>query len=82
MVSDNDSAVSGSQVLTPASTCQSEAEGDDVRRDAPPAVYLMGCNEATHGLADSLMSMVAHRAGVVAASILERPGSAKIAAHA
>lgn len=82
VVSDNDSAVSGSQVLTPASTCQSEAEGDDARHGAPPAVYLMGCNEATHGLADSLMSMVAHRAGVVAASILERPGNVKTAADA
>lgn len=48
-------------------------------RPAPPsgraqgAVYVFGSNEATHGLADSLMSMVAHRAGVVAASLLENP---------
>lgn len=45
--------------------------GDPMGRCGAPAnVYLFGCNEYTHGLSDSLMSMVAHRAGVVSASLL------------
>ncbi|KAI3625952.1 hypothetical protein CBS9595_001313 [Malassezia furfur] len=40
------------------------------RPGAPANVYVFGCNEYTHGLSDSLMSMVAHRAGVVSASLL------------
>mgnify|MGYP001759189097 FL=1 len=34
------------------------------------AVFVFGSNESTHGLSDSLMSMVAHRAGIVTASLL------------
>ncbi|KAK0553201.1 hypothetical protein OC861_001204 [Tilletia horrida] len=35
-----------------------------------PNVYLMGCNEATHGLSDSLLSIVAWRAGEITDSLL------------
>ena len=37
------------------------------------AVYVFGSNERTHGLSDSLMSMVAHRAAIVSASLLVAP---------
>ncbi|WFD21742.1 taxifolin 8-monooxygenase [Malassezia equina] len=58
----------------------SVARGAPDARDpepAPPteaprdgAVFVFGSNESTHGLSDSLMSMVAHRAGIVTASLL------------
>ncbi|WFD05055.1 taxifolin 8-monooxygenase [Malassezia vespertilionis] len=40
------------------------------RPQAPCNLYVFGCNEHTHGLSDSLMSMVAHRANVVSASLM------------
>jgi len=39
---------------------------------ARPNLYLMGCNEATHGLSDSLLSIVAFRAGEITQSLIER----------
>ncbi|WFD29451.1 taxifolin 8-monooxygenase [Malassezia sp. CBS 17886] len=41
-------------------------------RTRSPAVYVFGCNEYTHGLSDSLMSIVAHRAGIVSTALLAR----------
>ena len=35
-------------------------------------VYVMGCNESTHGLSDSLLSISAHRAGEIAKSLFAR----------
>ncbi|KAN0064565.1 PAK-related GC kinase Sid1 [Thecaphora frezii] len=37
-----------------------------------PSLYVLGGNEATHGLSDSLLSICAHRAGELTASLLER----------
>jgi L-ornithine N5-oxygenase len=37
---------------------------------AAAACYLQGVNEATHGIADSLLSMIAHRAADITADIL------------
>ena len=37
-----------------------------------PGLYVLGGNEATHGLSDSLLSIVAHRAGELTTSLLER----------
>lgn len=56
----------------------------DVRRDygvefadgalQPDAgVWLQGCNESTHGLSDSLLSILAHRGGEMVTSIFGRP---------
>ncbi|HET7017302.1 MAG TPA: SidA/IucD/PvdA family monooxygenase [Streptosporangiaceae bacterium] len=45
--------------------------------DCEAAVYLQGVNETTHGIADSLLSVVAVRAGEIVADILaHRTGSA------
>ncbi|TKY86410.1 hypothetical protein EX895_004559 [Sporisorium graminicola] len=37
-----------------------------------PSLYVLGGNEATHGLSDSLLSIVAHRAGELTASLIQR----------
>lgn len=37
-----------------------------------PSIYFMGGNEATHGLSDSLLSIVAHRAGELSSSLLKQ----------
>ncbi|EPQ29420.1 uncharacterized protein PFL1_03175 [Pseudozyma flocculosa PF-1] len=37
-----------------------------------PSLYVLGGNEATHGLSDSLLSICAHRSGELTASLLER----------
>jgi hypothetical protein len=50
-------------------TLASQAE----ERNLPePALYVLGGNEATHGLSDSLLSIVAHRAGELSTSLLDR----------
>lgn len=49
---------------------------------AEPSIYFMGGNEATHGLSDSLLSIVAHRAGELCTSILERRRLAKASSGA
>ncbi|KIS70091.1 l-ornithine N5-oxygenase [Mycosarcoma maydis] len=36
------------------------------------SLYVLGGNEATHGLSDSLLSIVAHRAGELTTSLLQR----------
>jgi len=40
------------------------------RMDGPAPVYLQGVNEDTHGIADSLLSVLAVRAGEIVADIL------------
>ncbi|CEH18322.1 Flavin-containing monooxygenase [Ceraceosorus bombacis] len=42
-----------------------------------PGVFVLGGNEATHGLSDSLLSIVAHRAGELTRTILARTGSVR-----
>lgn len=42
-----------------------------------PSLYVLGGNEATHGLSDSLLSIVAHRAGELTTSLVQRLGSAR-----
>lgn len=37
-----------------------------------PSLYVLGGNEATHGLSDSLLSIVAHRAGELTTSLMQR----------
>lgn len=51
----------------PEGGAEVESAGTD---QGPVHVYVFGCNEPTHGLSDSLMSMTAHRAHVVTASVL------------
>lgn len=49
------------------------SSGDkDAPRSFEPTIYLMGGNEATHGLSDSLLSIVAHRSGEITQSFLDR----------
>ena len=54
----------------PASESASTSTSSAPLKPMAGAVFLFGCNEPTHGLSDSLMSMVAHRAGIVTASLL------------
>ncbi|WFC98198.1 taxifolin 8-monooxygenase [Malassezia yamatoensis] len=55
---------------TPDSPSNSTSTNEQSLARGPTNLYLFGCNEYTHGLSDSLMSMVAHRAGVVSTSLL------------
>lgn len=51
-------------------------ENEDIQRLRGPkidaSIYFMGGNEATHGLSDSLLSIVAHRSGELTKSLLKR----------
>ncbi|GJF27725.1 L-ornithine N(5)-monooxygenase [Kitasatospora sp. NE20-6] len=44
----------------------------DLGESAHAALYLQGVNEATHGIADSLLSVLAHRSGDILADMLDR----------
>lgn len=44
----------------------------DLGAGARGALYLQGVNEATHGISDSLISVLAHRSADIAGDILER----------
>jgi L-ornithine N5-oxygenase len=46
----------------------------DLGDSAWGAVYLQGVNEQTHGIADSLLSVLAHRSQDIAADLLDRRG--------
>lgn len=46
-------------------------------RNSDARVYLQGCCETTHGLSDTLLSVLAVRSREVLESILERPGSGR-----
>ncbi|PWN47295.1 hypothetical protein IE53DRAFT_321471 [Violaceomyces palustris] len=61
------SSTSSSQTL--ASGDEEEEDDDDGK---PPSIYVLGGNEATHGLSDSLLSIVAYRSGEQTRSLLER----------
>ncbi|CAD6891815.1 unnamed protein product [Tilletia laevis] len=71
------SSVGGLSLVSSTSTLN---ESDGLSRSgspnttsaSTPSVYLMGCNEATHGLSDSLLSIVAFRASEITQSLLER----------
>jgi len=61
----------------PPSRAASLPDTSAAQSEAPAVsgqIFLFGCNERTHGLSDSLMSMVAHRAGIVTASLLHAKG--------
>lgn len=61
----------------PPSRAASPSDSSAALPSAPTSsgqMFLFGCNERTHGLSDSLMSMVAHRAGIVTASLLHAKG--------
>ncbi|KAL4400182.1 taxifolin 8-monooxygenase [Malassezia pachydermatis] len=61
----------GSESSTRASTPPGTSASASSSHSRPAgAIYMFGSNEHTHGLSDSLMSMVAHRAGIVTASLL------------
>lgn len=51
-------------------------ESDEIQRLRGPkidaSIYFLGGNEATHGLSDSLLSIVAHRSGELTKSLLKR----------
>ncbi|KAK0536520.1 hypothetical protein OC842_001959 [Tilletia horrida] len=57
------------------------AGGAGISSGATPNVYLMGCNEATHGLSDSLLSIVAWRAGEITQSLLQHASSSSSLSH-
>jgi L-ornithine N5-oxygenase len=44
----------------------------DLGADAHGALYLQGVNEATHGISDSLISVLAQRSAEIAGDIVER----------
>jgi L-ornithine N5-oxygenase len=46
----------------------------DLGESAWGAVYLQGVNEATHGIADSLISVLAHRSREILDDLLARRG--------
>lgn len=46
----------------------------DLGEDAHGALYLQGVNEATHGISDSLISVLAQRSAEIAGDIVERRG--------
>lgn len=54
------------------SSQQTLASQVEERNLPEPALYVLGGNEATHGLSDSLLSIVAHRAGELSTSLLDR----------
>lgn len=53
-------------------TLASEGPLLDAANLPEPSLYVLGGNEATHGLSDSLLSIVAHRAGELTSSLLQR----------
>jgi L-ornithine N5-oxygenase len=50
----------------------------DLGAQAWGGLYLQGVNEATHGIADSLISVLAHRSSDIAADMLERRSTAAL----
>jgi L-ornithine N5-oxygenase len=44
----------------------------DLGEGARGGLYLQGVNEQTHGIADSLLSVLAHRSQEIVADLLER----------
>jgi L-ornithine N5-oxygenase len=57
----------------------------DLGAGAKGALYLQGVNEATHGISDTLISVLAHRSADIAGDILERrtahPGAGQVSAR-
>ncbi|SNX84745.1 probable l-ornithine N5-oxygenase [Melanopsichium pennsylvanicum] len=53
-------------------TLASEGGASDSNNLPEPSLYVLGGNEATHGLSDSLLSIVAHRAGELTSSLVHR----------
>lgn len=53
----------------------------DLGDSAWGAIYLQGVNERTHGIADSLISVLAHRSEDITADLLERREAAEVSAE-
>ncbi|KAJ1020729.1 hypothetical protein NDA16_004121 [Ustilago loliicola] len=53
-------------------TLASEGDMTESSNLPEPSLYVLGGNEATHGLSDSLLSIVAHRAGELTTSLIQR----------
>lgn len=55
-------------------TLASETGNIDIKYSPLPqtSLYVLGGNEATHGLSDSLLSIIAHRAGELTTSLMQR----------
>ncbi|WFD33582.1 taxifolin 8-monooxygenase [Malassezia cuniculi] len=49
-----------------------EAPAETRDRVVSPRILVLGCNESTHGISDSLLSVAAHRAGIIKSSLLAR----------
>ncbi|KAJ9475142.1 L-ornithine N(5)-monooxygenase [Pseudozyma hubeiensis] len=62
-------AVSDASSTSSQQTLASEQSTENLPE---PSLYVLGGNEATHGLSDSLLSIVAHRAGELTTSLLQR----------
>ena len=58
-----------SQTLTLSATAPAQSH---IKKETEANIYVMGCNEPTHGLSDSLLSVSAFRAGEVAHSLRAR----------
>ncbi|KAE8213895.1 hypothetical protein CF327_g2610 [Tilletia walkeri] len=84
--SSRSSSVGGLSLVSSTSTLNNSDGGQGESRSglrtpssaSNPSVYLMGCNEATHGLSDSLLSIVAFRASEITKSLLERSEAATL----
>lgn len=57
----------GQAVWTPGRDYRVELDGSKVSRHA--GIWLQGCNEKTHGLSDSLLSILAVRGGEIVSSV-------------
>jgi lysine/ornithine N-monooxygenase len=75
-------SASASGISSPGSSASSVTleDSSSIAREVPgafePGVYVLGGNEQTHGLSDSLLSIVAWRAGELTESLLARKSAA------
>ena len=65
-------AASDASSTSSQQTLASEGHLSDTSNLPEPSLYVLGGNEATHGLSDSLLSIVAHRAGELTTSLMQR----------
>ena len=65
-------AASDTSSTSSQQTLASEGHLTDAANLPEPSLYVLGGNEATHGLSDSLLSIVAHRAGELTTSLIQR----------
>ena len=65
-------AASDASSTSSQQTLASEGHPADAADLPEPSLYVLGGNESTHGLSDSLLSIVAHRAGELTTSLVQR----------